>query len=151
MIKEFIDILLKSSREIKTWQTTYHQVFSKNKEKLTAYEKHLWKIFNTAVSSIDIFIKKNDSIVRKLESLQNASPNETNDQSLRDKIHEMKLTSSQLSKEITDLEKQKHKLQSKIDRQRTGAFCYTARTKVFRTDQKQTEGRFKRCIKINQK
>jgi hypothetical protein len=142
MIKELIKILSNSSKEIKTWQTKYYNIFRDKKRSLTPYE-NLWNVFNTAVSSIDLFTEQNDKIVQKLQYIQDSIPSEKNNQSLKDKIQQIESTSKKLYEEITDLANQERKLGAKINRQRTGSCCNTLRKNVFRTDENKPKEKLK--------
>ncbi|CAF4249201.1 unnamed protein product [Rotaria sordida] len=104
MIKLLINILSKSSKDIKEWQKEWHKFFTDNEKNLTPYE-NLWLIFDTAVSSVDFFREKNDVIIENLKSVRNSIPNEKNHQLLKDKIRQLQSTSNKLSEEITDLKK----------------------------------------------
>ncbi|CAF3790828.1 unnamed protein product [Rotaria sp. Silwood1] len=72
MIRELIDILSKSSTDIKEWQNKWHNFVADNEEKLTPYE-NLWLIFDSAVSSIDYFIEKTDDIIENLKNYKDKS------------------------------------------------------------------------------
>ncbi|CAF4223592.1 unnamed protein product, partial [Rotaria sordida] len=132
MIKLLINILSKSSKDIKEWQKEWHKFFTDNEKNLTPYE-NLWLIFDTAVSSVDFFREKNDVIIENLKSVRNSIPNEKNHQLLKDKIRQLQSTSNKLSEEITDLKKQEVKLRTQINQQRTRSWRNTLRKKVFRT------------------
>ncbi|CAF1318687.1 unnamed protein product [Rotaria sp. Silwood1] len=134
MIRELIDILSKSSTDIKEWQNKWHNFVADNEEKLTPYE-NLWLIFDSAVSSIDYFIEKTDDIIENLKTVRSSIPNEKPHQLLRDKIRQMQSTLNKLSEEINELKIHEVELRYEINERLTRPWGSTLRKNAFRAHQ----------------